>query len=191
MPPKKDIFKEYLKDGYNPANSTKDDLHRLLNRWFIDTDGAATKANLVDIFNDKIAPHKEDIIQMHAEQKERDEAKKAEEKAAKKDEASSSKTRSAPAQADHQDAIEFLYQGIKSARNESPRSGTTEMTPSQPHVALPMVIKTGTQDENDAPPRDLSTIHDDESSLHARVYVLATIYQLRGRSPTDCIYCGG
>lgn len=92
MPPKKDIFQEYLKDGFDPANWTKTDLHRLLNRWFIDTDGAATKANLVDMFNDKIVPHKEDIIKMHAEQKERDDAKKAEEKAASGAGPSSSKT---------------------------------------------------------------------------------------------------
>ncbi|OIW25113.1 hypothetical protein CONLIGDRAFT_684985 [Coniochaeta ligniaria NRRL 30616] len=39
MPPRKNIMQEYLKDGFNPANWTKADLHHVLNTWWIETEG--------------------------------------------------------------------------------------------------------------------------------------------------------
>ncbi|OIW30975.1 hypothetical protein CONLIGDRAFT_679724 [Coniochaeta ligniaria NRRL 30616] len=54
---------------------------------YLESSPPVPKSNttLIDLFNDKIAPHKEEIIKMHEEQKERDDAKKVEEKKAKKD----------------------------------------------------------------------------------------------------------
>ncbi|OIW23271.1 hypothetical protein CONLIGDRAFT_686708 [Coniochaeta ligniaria NRRL 30616] len=92
----KDIFKEYLKDSFDPTKATVAALHKVLNSWLIDTEDDASKASLVDLFNQEIAPHKADILKMEAENKEREAQKEREEKAKKDEEGAgpSSRTRS-------------------------------------------------------------------------------------------------